>query len=769
MAPDPFDHESIELQARHGDIFGQYDDRFGRRSSRRARHTNAGPAPYEDIPEVKDIDFRKAQKFRGWSVLPLAYQATGVAHGQISISLLYVYSSTFSHDPSAEDVKGALSLIIWSLILVVTIKYSLIILYADDEGEGGTFAVFSLLSRHCNMACQDTLRSRPVKVERRSSEDLRSISLCIRNWLEKSPLTRFILKTLAVFGVSLVIADGVLTPAQSVLGAVEGIAVAEPGLTSSTIIGASCVILVFLFSIQSLGIDRISCTFAPVIVLWLLFNASYGIYNLAMHDRSVLAAFSPHHAIAWFQRNDNAGFDRLGGILLAFSGVECLFAVMGAFTRLAVQLSWLCFVFPCLLLAYVGQAAYLLDEPKEWNNSFFRTVPPGMLYPSLVISILAAIVASQGTITACFQLLAQIMNAGYFPHLDLKYTSNKYYGQVYIPKANWILMIGCIIVTVVYGNTQELGHAYGTCVILVTFITTVLVVLVAIVVWQFHPALVFAVWLPFLALGGLFLGAALTKVPDGAWFTLILAGVLVVFFTLWRFGKEKQWECESKDQVDLRDVVETGRYTTHQFLATKYGGYELTPMDGFGIFFDKFGGTTTPRVYIQWLLKFRAQLDVVVLMHIRSLSIPHVGSDEQFEVNRTSIKNVYHVTLRHGYNDHVVTADLARMVYEEVRRTMLQGMTRRVFSSAPAPETHPGTDISDLSISSWLRQIDVAYASQSLYVVGKQQMRIDPQYCVVKRLALQVFLWIRQHSRSKIEKLAVPVQDLVEIGWIGKI
>lgn len=136
MAPDPFDHESIELQARHGDIFGQYDDRFGRRSSRRARHTNAGPAPYEDIPEVKDIDFRKAQKFRGWSVLPLAYQATGVAHGQISISLLYVYSSTFSHDPSAEDVKGALSLIIWSLILVVTIKYSLIILYADDEGEG---------------------------------------------------------------------------------------------------------------------------------------------------------------------------------------------------------------------------------------------------------------------------------------------------------------------------------------------------------------------------------------------------------------------------------------------------------------------------------------------------------------------------------------------------------------------------------------------------------------------------------------------------------
>lgn len=261
---------------------------------------------------------------------------------------------------------------------------------------------------------------------------------------------------LAVFGVSLVVADGVLTPAQSVLGAIQGIRVADESITTATIIGVSCTILVLLFAVQPLGVHRVSSAFAPIVILWLLFNAVFGIYNLIQHDHTVLKAFSPYFAGAWLMRNKTEGWKSLGGVLLCFTGVECLFADMGAFSRRAVQLSWLCLAYPCLMLAYIGQAAHLVDDPSGYSNPFFNTVPPGMFWPSLVLAILAAVVASQATITACFQLIAQIMNSSYFPQIQMHYTSDKYHGQVYIPIANWLLMIGCVVVTAVFNNVSLL-------------------------------------------------------------------------------------------------------------------------------------------------------------------------------------------------------------------------------------------------------------------------------------------------------------------------
>lgn len=264
------------------------------------------------------------------------------------------------------------------------------------------------------------------------------------------------LMLLAVFGVSLVVADGVLTPAQSVLGAIQGIRVADESITTATIIGVSCTILVLLFAVQPLGVHRVSSAFAPIVILWLLFNAVFGIYNLIQHDHTVLKAFSPYFAGSWLMRNKTEGWKSLGGVLLCFTGVECLFADMGAFSRRAVQLSWLCLAYPCLMLAYIGQAAHLVDDPSGYSNPFFNTVPPGMFWPSLVLAILAAVVASQATITACFQLIAQIMNSSYFPQIQMHYTSDKYHGQVYIPIANWLLMIGCVVVTAVFNNVSLL-------------------------------------------------------------------------------------------------------------------------------------------------------------------------------------------------------------------------------------------------------------------------------------------------------------------------
>lgn len=236
------------------------------------------------------------------------------------------------------------------------------------------------------------------------TDNMRSSNLGIRAMLEKSRFFRGLLKTIGVLAVSMVLADGVLTPAQSVLGAVQGLNVVKPDISSSTVVGTSCGIIVLLFLIQPLGLSRLASIFAPIVILWLGFNGGFGIYNLVKYDYTVLKAFNPYYAFQFFIQHKTEGWKMLGGVLLAFTGVEALFADLGAFSMHAIQLSWMCFTYPCLLLAYTGQAAYISLHPAAYSNPFYNSVPPGMLYPSLVVAILAAIVASQAIITATFQV-----------------------------------------------------------------------------------------------------------------------------------------------------------------------------------------------------------------------------------------------------------------------------------------------------------------------------------------------------------------------------
>lgn len=246
-----------------------------------------------------------------------------------------------------------------------------------------------------------------IKMERCLTSDIRPSGRTLRSGMEHSWIAKTTLKFIGVLGVSLVMSDGVLTPAQSVLGAIQGLTVVKPDITSGTVIGVTCAILVLLFLIQPLGTSKIAYAFAPIVVVWLLLNFAFGIYNLVEHDHSVLKAFSPYFAGSYLVRNKTDGWKNLGGILLAFTGVEALFADLGAFSIRAIKLSWLCFTFPCLLLAYIGQAAYISDFPSAYANPFFLSAPPHMFYPSLVISILAAVVASQAMITSTFQVSIQ--------------------------------------------------------------------------------------------------------------------------------------------------------------------------------------------------------------------------------------------------------------------------------------------------------------------------------------------------------------------------
>jgi KUP system potassium uptake protein len=344
------------------------------------------------------------QAFSFRELLFLAYTSTGVIYGDIGTSPLYVYSSTFTAAPSHIDLLGVLSLIIWSLTFMVTLKYVLIVLYADNDGEGGTFSTYSLLSRYTNIANRDPREATLIRMERHHTNELGRSTRNIRSTIENSKFFRGLLKTIGVLAVSMVVADGVLTPAQSVLGAVQGLNVVAPDISKSTVVGVTCAILILLFVIQPLGITKISVAFAPVVIVWLAFNAGFGIYNLARYDYRILKAFNPFYAFNYLIRNKEHGWRSLGGVLLCFTGVEALFADIGAFSRRAVQMSWLGYTYPCLLIAYSGQAAYISVHPDAYSNPFYNAVPKGWLIPSLIIGILAAIVASQAIITATFQV-----------------------------------------------------------------------------------------------------------------------------------------------------------------------------------------------------------------------------------------------------------------------------------------------------------------------------------------------------------------------------
>ncbi|KAK6444848.1 hypothetical protein FP744_10001096 [Trichoderma asperellum] len=710
----------------------------------------------------EDLQGHHKQTYSGFLLLWLSFQATGIIYGDIGTSPLYVFSSTFSSQPSWDDLVGALSIIIWSLTVIVTVKYCFIVLSADDDGQGGTFALYSLLARYTNIARNhDPREAAMIPMERYHTNDLKSGGKSLRSFLESSKFCQVMLQLVGVLGVSMVMADGVLTPAQSVLGAIQGLEVVKPDLSVSAIVGITCAILVLLFLIQPFGTTKLGTSFAPIVTIWLLLNMVAGIYNLAKHDYTVLKAFSPSYAFTYLVRNGQDGWASLGGLLLAFTGVEALFADLGAFSKRAVQISWLCLTYPCLLLAYIGQAAYISTDETQtaYTNPFFNTLPPGTFYFGLVMAILAAIVASQAMITSTFQLLTQIMRLSYFPHIKVIHTSRKFSEQVYIPLANWLLMIGTVIVTAVYSNTTSLGNAYGVCVMAVTFITTCMVALVAILVWRLPFYIVIPFWLIFAALDGAYLSSVLQKVPKGAWFTIVLAALLCSIFTIWRFGKEAQWKAESLDQLPLAALVKSDPAASGSSLVLNetFGGVPVSTVPGVGIFFDKAGDPKhLPACFTHFVIKFAARPSVIIFFHMRPLTVPSVPLEERYVITHTyGLVNCYNVTIRHGYMDDVLRPGLARELVGQIELTVSRG--RRPDAAG-------------------LEALRAAYGSQIVYILGKEAMKVKTGISMTSRVAgffrgfvLWIFLWMRENSRTKLADLNIDADKLIEVGFLKEI
>ncbi|VAI49046.1 unnamed protein product [Triticum turgidum subsp. durum] len=404
------------------------------------------------------------------AVLLLAYQSLGVAYGDVATSPLYVFKSAFAgdditHTAGNEEIYGVLSFVFWTLTLISLLKYVCIVLRANDGGEGGTFALYSLICRHVRAGLlpgggnSDDL----MADDKDAAASRRGAVSRARTVLERYRVLQRLLLFFALLGTCMLIGDGVLTPALSVFSAVSGLELSmEKAQHKYVGLPVTCAILVCLFALQHYGTHRVGFIFAPIVCIWLLCISMIGLYNIIHWNHHVYRALSPYYMYQFLKKTQKGGWLSLGGILLCVTGSEAMYADLGHFSQRSIQIAFISVVYPALVLAYMGQAAYI-SQHHSFENSyhigFYVSVPEKLRWPVLVIAILASVVGSQAIITGTFSIIKQCSALSCFPGVKIVHTSSTVHGQIYIPEINWILMILCLAVTIGFNNTKHLANA----------------------------------------------------------------------------------------------------------------------------------------------------------------------------------------------------------------------------------------------------------------------------------------------------------------------
>jgi KUP system potassium uptake protein len=456
----------------------------------------------------------------------LTLGAIGVVYGDIGTSPLYTVKEIFLPATgvalNAANLIGAVSVILWALMLVVTLKYIVLILRADNRGEGGGLALTALAAQ------------------------------AVR---ERRPRLRAALLLLGVFGAALFYGDSVITPAISVLGAIEGLEVLAPSL-HSYVLPISLTVLLALFMVQRLGTGAVGRVFGPVISLWFLTLAVTGLQQIQQQP-AILAALNPLHAWQFLSGRGWQLFAAVGAIVLALTGAEALYADMGHFGRRPIRLAWTVLVFPALALNYMGQGALLMRDPTALENPFFRLFPPGLVLPAIVLATLAAVIASQAVISGAYSMSKQAIQLGFLPRLALRYTSAREAGQIYVPAVNWALLAGVVAAVLLFGSSSALAGAYGIAVTLTMLITTVLTYFVVRDGWRLPAWIAVPATLGFLALDVLLVAGCAIKFVDGGWFPLAFALALFGLMSTWARGRELLLGSIRRDGLELQPFIES--------------------------------------------------------------------------------------------------------------------------------------------------------------------------------------------------------------------
>ncbi|WVZ73841.1 hypothetical protein U9M48_022099 [Paspalum notatum var. saurae] len=597
---------------------------------------------------------RKPRGTESWrATLLLAYQSLGVVYGDVATSPLYVYKSAFAgddiqHSEGNEEIYGVLSFVFWTLTLITLVKYVLIVLRADDGGEGGTFALYSLICRHVRAGLlpgggtrDELMDQEDDKATGRRGE--RPVSRA-RALLEKYRVLQRLLLLFALLGTCMVIGDGVLTPAVSVFSAVSGLELSMEKEQHKYIeLPVACAILICLFALQHYGTHKVGFLFAPIICIWLLCISAIGLYNIMHWDHHVYRALSPYYMYQFLKKTQTGGWMSLGGILLCVTGSEAMYADLGHFSQSSIQIAFISVVYPALVLAYMGQAAFISQHhnfESSYQIGFYVSVPETLRWPVLVIAILAAVVGSQAIITGTFSIIKQCSSLSCFPGVKIVHTSSTVHGQVYIPEINWMLMILCLAVTIGFRNTKHLANAQGLAVITVMLVTTCLMSLVIVLCWNKSIFLALGFLLFFGTIEVLYFSASLVKFHEGAWVPVTLSFIFMVVMCVWHYGTIKKYEFDVQNKVSVNWLLNLGP------------SLGIVRVRGIGLIHTELM-SGIPAIFSHFVTNLPAFHQVLVFLCVKSVPVPHMQPEERFLVGRIGPKEyrLYRVIVRYGYRD----------------------------------------------------------------------------------------------------------------------
>jgi KUP system potassium uptake protein len=531
--------------------------------------------------------------------------SVGVVYGDIGTSPLYAlkecfrktYGLTVNHD----SVVGVLSLMAWALFVIVTIKYVTLMIRADNRGEGGIMALLALVHRSVG----------------------------------GEPRLRWLLLTLGMFGTGLFYGDGMITPAISVLSAVEGLEVATP-LLKPYVIPVTLLVIAGLFFLQRTGTARVAALFGPVMCIWFAVLALLGIVGIARYPR-VLEALNPLWAVRFFVDHGVRGFLVLGAVVLAVTGAEALYADLGHFGKRPIRLAWLCFVFPALLLNYFGQGALLLRTPEALQHPFYHLAPTWTLYPMVVLATLATVIASQAVISGTYSLTSQAIQLGYCPRMTIEHTSEKQIGQVYLPGINWGLCLVVMGLVLGFGSSSDLAGAYGIAVTATMAIDSILIFFVARRLWNWPLWVAVPVSVIFLLIDLSFFSANIVKILDGGWFPVVVAVIVFILLSTWKRGREILFERLRPEAIPIAPFIKS--ITDRPPVRVPGTGIFLTASQG-----------TVPRSMLHNLNHNKVLHERVVLLTVSSEDVPYVSDERRADVDPLGYE-FYRVTAHYGFKD----------------------------------------------------------------------------------------------------------------------
>ena len=588
------------------------------------------------------------------SAAALALGAVGVVFGDIGTSPLYAMKESFAGahplTPDEPHVLGVLSLIFWAIMLVVTTKYVAIIMRADNKGEGGSLALLALATRLTH----------------------------------GSNLTPIIV-VIGIFAAALFYGDSMITPAISVLSAVEGLQVVAPAL-DDYVVPLTLLILILLFVVQKYGTARVGAFFGPIMLLWFSVLTVLGIMQILEYPR-VLLALNPYYAIHFFYLDRWIAFLALGSVVLAVTGSEALYADMGHFGRFPIRLAWFVLVLPALLINYFGQGALIIRQPNAIDNPLFRMVPEWGGLPMLALATAATIIASQAVITGAFSVTRQAIQLGYLPRMQIIHTSAAEMGQIYLPFVNWMLatFVACLVLG--FESSTHLAAAYGIAVTGTMIIDALLLAVVAALLWKWKPIVVLLVIGLFLLIDLSFFTANLTKLTHGGWFPLAIGLVIFLVLTTWKRGRALLWERVSKDALEL-----------DTFLNAVSDRVPRVP--GTAIFMTG-TATGTPGSLLHNLKHNKVLHEQVVVLTVRFEEIPYVPEDQRFELTVLP-KNFYRLRLHYGFMEEPNIPDALRRA--EQKGLHCDPMQSSYFLSRETviPSSKPGMAVWREHIFAWM-------------------------------------------------------------------